>query len=276
VLELSLREREFRIISGIVYDRCRLNLHEGKKSLVQSRLSKRLRSLGIESFRKYLDYVQENDAELSIMVDCLTTNYTGFYREPQHFEFLREAVFPILNRGKQKRIRIWSAGCSSGEEAYSIAIEMKSCLTNGEKKDALILATDISTRMLNVAKAGVYERNRLTNCPPDVLKSSFSDFGPEKGVLYQVRPEVAKLIRFRYLNLTGPWPMQRLFDVIFCRNVMIYFDKVTQRELVDRFWEVLKPGGILIVGHCESLATIRHSFEFLSPTIYMKRADAGS
>jgi chemotaxis protein methyltransferase CheR len=274
VLEPSLKEREFRIISGIVYDRCRLNLHEGKKSLVQSRLSKRLRILGIENFRKYLDYVDENDAELLIMVDCLTTNYTGFYREPQHFEFLREAVFPSLNREGQERIRIWSAGCSSGEEAYSIAIEMKNGLTNIEKKGPLILATDISTRVLTIARAGVYEMNRLVNCPPEVLESSFADFGPEKGALYQVRPEVARLIRFRYLNLIGPWPMKRLFNVIFCRNVMIYFDKATQRELVDRFWKTLKPGGILIVGHCESLATIGHSFEFLSPTIYMKRADA--
>ncbi|MBN2028041.1 MAG: protein-glutamate O-methyltransferase CheR [Actinobacteria bacterium] len=272
----SLRDREFRLISGIVYDRCRLNLHKGKKALVQSRLSKRLRSLGIENFREYLDYVQENDAEFSIMLDCLTTNYTGFYREPQHFEFLTEVVFPQLDLAEQERIRFWSAGCSSGEEAYSVAIEMKKGLSDIEKKDTLILATDISTRMLDVARTGVYEKDRLANCPPDVLRSFFAHFGPEKGVLYRVRPEVAGLVRFRHLNLVGPWPMKRPFDVIFCRNVMIYFDKATRRELVHRFWEALKPGGILIVGHCESLASIEHAFEFLSPTIYMKRTDARS
>lgn len=276
MLEPSLRDREFRLISGIVYDRCRLNLHKGKKSLVQSRLSKRLRSLGIENFIKYLDYVQENDAEFSTMLDCLTTNHTGFYREPQHFAFLTETVFPGLNLEGRKTIRIWSAGCSSGEEAYSIAIEMKKGLSDMERKDALILATDISTRMLAVARDGVYEMDRLANCPPDVLRSSFTDCGPEKGVLFKVSPEVARHVRFRYLNLVAPWPMKRPFDVIFCRNVMIYFDKDTQRELIHRFWDTLRPGGILIVGHCESLASIEHEFEFLSPTIYAKRTDTRS
>ena len=252
----SLKQREFRIISGIVYDRCRLNLHQGKKSLVQSRLSKRLRNLGIDDFRKYLDYVNENDDEFLTMIDCLTTNFTGFYREPQHFEFLRQSVFPVLNRNEHKRIRVWSAGCSSGEEAYSIAIEMRNGIKDSGRKDALILATDISTRMLAVARAGVYEAKRLKNCPPGVLRSCFTSLGVHNGSIYQVRPEIAEMVRFRYLNLAGPWPMKGLFDVIFCRNVMICFDKKTQNEIVGRFWKALQPGGILVVGHCESLATI--------------------
>jgi len=271
IVSYELKENEFKKISSIIYDTCRISLHNGKKELVQARLSKRLRKLGMLNFKKYLSFVESNREEFTIMVDYLSTNLTSFFREPQHFEFLKKEVFPFFITEKVKRLRIWSAGCSSGEEPYSLAILIKEYFENARSMDSLVLGTDISTRMLKAARDGVYTQSRLKNVPESVKTKHFVKLNNGDMPLYRIKPEVQNLVRIRYLNLMDSWPMKGPFDVIFCRNVMIYFDKKTQNELINRFHGILKAGGILIVGHSESLAGIEHDFKYVRPTIYMKK-----
>ena len=270
ITEYELGEREFRRISSMAYSIARLNLHEGKKLLVQNRLSKRLRALGLSGFWEYLEYLEENPEEVRTMVDCLTTNFTRLFREPEHFDFLREEVIPWLESLPEKRIRLWSAGCSSGEEPYSIAIFLREHMQDLETRDLLILATDISVRALSRAKEGLFREEQLRDCPAQWRLKHFSRTRVGGETYYRVSPAVSRLIRFHYLNLADPWPMRGPFHVIFCRNVMIYFDRDTQEELVHRFHEYLVPGGYLFVGHSESLARIRNPLRYRKPSIYQK------
>ncbi|MBN2027255.1 MAG: protein-glutamate O-methyltransferase CheR [Actinobacteria bacterium] len=268
----ELEEEDFWRISSLMYRCCRVNLHEGKKTLVQSRLNKRLRALGLEDFNAYWQYMLDNEEEVVAMVDCLTTNHTHFFRGPEHFDFLSKRIFPALRERKEDSIRIWSAGCSSGEEPYSLAMALVETIEDVDTKDALVLATDISRKALERAKRGVYGKNEVYKVPPE-LRIKYFDFirDEESGeMLFKVKDVLARLVRPRFLNLVDQWPMKHPFDVILCRNVMIYFDRETQRELIKSFWRALKPGGILIVGHCESLAGMMSRFEFLCPTIYSK------
>lgn len=276
MIEYELGEREFRQISSLAYRIARLNLHEGKKLLVQNRLSKRLRALGIGSFKEYLDYLESNPDELRLMVDCLTTNFTRLFREPEHFEFLREEVIPWLESLPEKRIRLWSAGCSSGEEPYSIAIFLREHMQDLEARDLLILATDISVKALSRAREGVYREDQLRDCPAQWRHKYFTRFRDGGEKYYRVSPSISRLIRFHYLNLADPWPMKGPFHVIFCRNVMIYFDRETQEELVHRFHDYLVPGGYFFVGHSESLARIHNPFKYCKPSVYQKVAYLGA
>lgn len=268
----EIDDKEFQQISSLMYECCRVNLHEGKKTLVQSRLNKRLRQLGLADFRDYFAYLREHDEEILAMVDCLTTNHTQFFRGPEHFEFLKTRICPRLRQADGERIRIWSAGCSSGEEAYTIAMVLKDSIEDLGSRDALILATDISRQSLDRARHGIYQKQGLGQVPPE-LRMRYFDIveGAEPGRAdFRVKEEIAKLVRFRFLNLATDWPMIHPFDVIFCRNVMIYFDRDSQKELIERFWRVLKPGGFLVVGHCESLTGMMHEYAFVQPTIYRK------
>ncbi|MEJ5187422.1 MAG: protein-glutamate O-methyltransferase CheR [Candidatus Geothermincolales bacterium] len=268
----ELGEREFRKISSMAYQIARLNLHQGKKLLVQNRLSKRLRALGIPSFREYLEYLEANPDEVRIMVDCLTTNFTRLFREPEHFEFLREVVIPWLESLPEERIRLWSAGCSSGEEPYSIAIFLREHMRDLDARDLLILATDISVKALTRAREGVYREDQLRDCPAQWRLKYFTRFKSGGENYFRVSPAISRLVRFHYLNLADPWPMKGPFQVIFCRNVMIYFDRDTQEELVHRFHDYLAPGGYFFVGHSESLARIKNPFRYRKPSIYQKVA----
>ncbi|MDY6796635.1 MAG: protein-glutamate O-methyltransferase CheR [Actinomycetota bacterium] len=269
----ELKDRDFQCISSFVYERYRINLHAGKKMLVQHRLNKRLRELGISDFRTYWEYLQEYGEEVVAMVDCLTTNHTKFFREPDHFDCLRKRVFPLLREREEGGIRIWSAGCSSGEEAYSLAIVLCEAIEDVENRDALILATDISQRMLERARGGVYSKSSIADIPPDLRMKYFDPVDVERNgeLMFKVSRNLCDMVRFRTLNLAGQWPMKRKFDVILCRNVMIYFDHDTQKELVDRFWNILKHGGVFIVGHCESLMGKMGKFKYQEPTVYVKR-----
>lgn len=268
----ELGEREFRKISSMAYQIARLNLHQGKKLLVQNRLSKRLRALGIPSFREYLEYLEANPDEVRTMVDCLTTNFTRLFREPEHFEFLREEVIPWLESLPEERIRLWSAGCSSGEEPYSIAIFLREHMRDLDARDLLILATDISVKALTRAREGVYREDQLRDCPAQWRLKYFTRFKSGGENHFRVSPAISRLVRFHYLNLADPWPMKGPFQVIFCRNVMIYFDRDTQEELVHRFHDYLAPGGYFFVGHSESLARIKNPFRYRKPSIYQKVA----
>ncbi len=200
------------------------------------------------------------------MIDALTTNKTSFFREIQHFIFLREQILPKLPK---KQLRIWSAACSSGEEPYSIAILLAESLPNFKNWDTRILATDISTKVLAKAKEAVYETEILEPIPQDWRQKYFKKEDPQ-GKTWRLAPELRNLISLARLNFMEKFPMRGPFDVIFCRNAMIYFDKPTQEMLVRRFYDLIAPGGYLFVGHSESLTGAKHDFKYIQPAIYQK------
>lgn len=266
-----LSDGEFNKIRTLVYDLCSIDLHPSKKALVQTRLGKRIRALGLNSFGEYLQCVRDDISgkELGAMVDCLTTNLTSFFREMAHFDYLKEKMASLEPR-RIFRFRIWSAGCSSGEEPYSIAMILRDLWSEIDFVDVRILATDISSNMIRLAKQGTYRPEKLENVPFAHRQKYFRKVQTVKGTRYQVKPEVSRLISFRRHNLAGPWPMKGPFGVIFCRNVMIYFDRLAQQELISRFYNILSPGGVLIVGHSEGLTGLDHGFKYVQPSVYMK------
>jgi chemotaxis protein methyltransferase CheR len=270
--EYELSETDFIRIRDMIYSQTRIDLKGDKKALIQSRLNKRLRALGIPDYRAYLKYVKNDESgrELVTLVDSLTTNLTYFFREPDHFDFIRDDVLDGVSEASGARLRFWSAGCSSGEEAYTLAIVLREKLPAIDIMDARILATDVSTRMLAAARDGIFNHDKFRDMPLELKQKYFSPVARNNEKLFQAAPELKRLIRFNQLNLFEPWPMKIPFDVILCRNVMIYFDRKTQQELIDKFHKQLRPGGHLIVGHSESLTGVRHEFTFAQKTIYKK------
>ncbi len=274
--ELVLTEKDFQKISRMVYEHCGINLHNGKKELVRARLAKRLRLGRFKSFPEYIEYVMADKTgmEFSILIDSLSTNLTSFFREEQHFRFMENRFLPELIERKEKqrsfKIRAWSAGCSSGEEPYTIAIVLNETLKNHGRWDVKILATDISISMLNIAKKGIYTEERVAPVP-SLQKQKYLIPHNHKGQrCYEASQVLREMIIFSYLNLMEDWPIKAGLDFIFCRNVMIYFDKPTQAVLINRFWDMLDSGGVLFTGHSESLTGINHKFKYVQPTIYMK------
>ena len=276
VQEVVLGEREFRRISDLVYEHCGINLHDGKKELVRARLAKRLREGRFQTFSQYIRHVLDDPTgrEFSVLVDSLSTNLTKFFREGQHFEFLRTRFLPSLLELKRKRrdfrLRGWSAGCSSGEEPYSIAITLLESVLGTGRWDIKLLATDISTRVLERAHAGLYEPQRIEPISLPLRTKYLTRRRGDRCYVYEVKPTLRDVVVFRYLNLMGDWPIKGPIDFIFCRNVMIYFDKPTQGRLIQRFYDLLAPGGVLFTGHSESLTGIEHEFSYVQPTIYRK------
>jgi len=275
ILTAELTDSQFCHISQLVGGISGINLHEGKKELVKARLSKQLRRLGITSYDDYIDFVHGDASgkELTSMVDALCTNLTRFFREKDHFTFLADKFLaPMAENSdtQNKKLRIWSAGCSSGQEAYSIGITISETLKDLENWDAAILATDLSTQTLSTAHVGKYDQKRIEGIPP-YLRAKYFDVVETRPVRrYRVSDDIRRLVHFAQLNLMSAWPMRGLFDAIFCRNVMIYFNKSTQQKLIERFWKILRPGGKLFIGHSESLAGISHRFKYVQPTIYEK------
>jgi chemotaxis protein methyltransferase CheR len=266
----DLSDAQFGDVSQLVYRLAGINLKENKKALVRSRLMKRLRSLGLASFDDYLTLLEGDKGrdEISIMIDALTTNKTGFFRERTHFDFLAQKILPKLNKAK---LRFWSAACSSGQEPYTLAIQLRESLSNIDNMDVKILATDISADMLSKARNGVYSRQDVTGIPQALLRKYFFRKRKNGTETFQVRDELRRLVTLGSINLMAPWPMKGPFDVIFCRNVMIYFDKTTQQRLVNRFWELLDPGGYLFVGHSEGLSAVEHQYRYIQPAVYLKQ-----
>ncbi len=273
---LVLSERDFRKISDLVYQHCGINLHTGKKELVRARLTKRLRAGRFKTFPEYMKHVLEDKSgkEFSILIDSLSTNLTSFFREGQHFEFLRSKFLPVLLERKRKnrnfRIRCWSSGCSSGEEPYSIAITLLEAVQGQGRWDVKVLATDISTGMLETAQRGVYDKERVEPVPTVQKNRYLVLHHVNKRKVFEVSKHLRDVVIFMYLNLMKGWPIKGPLDFIFCRNVMIYFDKATQQRLINRFWDLLDSGGVLFTGHSESLTGIEHKFKYVQPTIYMK------
>ncbi len=271
-----LTDDEFQRLTAMVHRHCGINLQDGKRDLVRARLAKRIRAGGFPSASDYLRHVlaDASGREFTELVDALSTNLTSFFRERDHFDLLEKSVLPELIQAKRRinsrEIRIWSAGCSSGEEAYSLAITLLETIPNPGEWDIKILATDLSRRVLRLARAGIYEKSRIEPLGPARRAKFLLPIRRQGQSLFQVTPDLQRLIYFRYLNLTGFWPFSGKFDLIFCRNVMIYFDKATQQHLVERFWHCLPDNGMLLTGHSESLTGIQHRFRFVQPAVYRK------
>jgi len=271
-----LSEKDFRTISDMVYKHCGINLHDGKKELVRARLAKLLRTGNFKTFPEYMKHVtaDKTGKEFSALIDSISTNLTSFFREEQHFQYMREDMLPHMLERKRKehnfRVRCWSAGCSSGEEPYSIAMTLFEAIAGQGRWDIRLLATDISTTILEIAKKGVYAKERVAPVPP-LQKGKYLVLRRRNGEdVFEVGKSLRDVVIFKYLNLLQDWPIQGPLDFIFCRNVIIYFDKPTQQRLINRFWSLLGPGGILFTGHSESLTGIEHRFSYIQPTIYMK------
>ena len=265
-----LTRQEFEKIRRLAYDKFGLDLRSGKEELVSARLRKKLRALGLNTFQEYYDYVQgePTGAAIEEMIDALTTNYTSFLREEVHFDLLRTAIAPSL--ASKSGVQIWSAACATGEEPYSIAMCLADALGDGVASRIRILATDISNRVLEAARKATYPAEQFEKLPKHwPHKYLLKGTGKSDG-WYRIKPEIREMVEFRRLNLTEPLQNIPKVMVIFCRNVMIYFDKATQENLVQRLAECLLPGGYLMTGHSESLVGSNHPLEYVQPAVYRK------
>lgn len=269
--EFEFTDADFSFLRHLVTEHTGIVVTESKRDMIYSRLARRLRVLGFKRFAEYCAYLRTHELEeLTHLINAVTTNLTSFFREPHHFEHLAHTVVPHLlnHHADSRRIRIWSAGCSTGEEPYSIAMTLKESIPPWMDWDTRILATDLDTNVVDIGRMGVYERDRIRGVSDGRLKRFFlRGRGANQG-LVRVDKELRELISFKPLNLLREWPMQGPFDVIFCRNVMIYFDKPTQQRLVERFARILAPRGFLYIGHSETLKGISDDFELVGNTIY--------
>ncbi|HEY7878653.1 MAG TPA: protein-glutamate O-methyltransferase CheR [Gemmatimonadaceae bacterium] len=268
----ALRPHEFRRLRALLYGSCGIRLRQGKEELVRSRLGRRVMDAGTPSFGAYLDAVERDVAagryaELGTLVDALTTNQTAFFREPAHFEYMRDVLLPALAAGTRP-VRVWSAGCSTGEEPFTLAVLLREHLPADRYAGARILATDVSSRVLEKARAATYSARALTAVPA-LLRRRMFDARPN-GDRFVVRADLRAIVRFARLNLMREWPLRGPFDAIFCRNVMIYFDAPVRQRLIERFWALLAPGGHLFVGHSESLGAMTHGLRYVQPAVYVR------
>ncbi|HVQ14765.1 MAG TPA: protein-glutamate O-methyltransferase CheR [Vicinamibacterales bacterium] len=267
--DLRLSDGELARIVRLVYERSGITLHAGKRALVLARLQKRLRAGGFSRFRDYIAHV-EHDAsggEITALLDAIATNHTSFFREPQHFEYLRSTVVPVLAQGN---IRIWSAACSSGEEPVTLAITLLDALEAQHHGRIRILASDLSTRALAAASCGVYKMERVAGIPLDVLRRHFErGLGAQTGQA-RVAAHVRRSIEYRQLNFLEASDLGERFEVIFCRNVMIYFDRDVQQRVVSLLERHLAPGGYLFISHSESLNGTTHGLRWVAPAIYQR------
>ena len=278
-LSQPFSDRDYQAIAEFVYKTAGINLMEGKKELVRTRLGKRMRQLQMKDFHTYFQHVikDETGEEIIFLLDALATNLTSFFREEQHFTFMGKTLLPNLEKRRRvqgsRKLRIWSAACSSGEEPYTIGmVILEKSPYFGLGGDCKILATDISTKVLGMAKQGHYGPERIKTIPPILLSKYFHKISGERGgeYLYKVNNQLRELIAFRRLNLMDPLPFKNPLDLIFCRNVMIYFDKETIARLVTKYHQILAPGGYLFIGHSESLSGLSHEFLYVEPCVYQK------
>ena len=270
--EHPLNNDVFKRFRALVYRECGINLTDHKRAMFSSRLQKRLSQLGLTSFQDYYDLVVggHSDAELTTMLDYISTNQTEFFREPHHFTFLRERVLPEL--AVDKTVRIWSTACSSGEEPYSIAMTLSDTIDSSSTWNCRILASDISTRMLAKAATGQYSHEKINSLSSDLVRRHFLLGKGSRRELVKIKPHIANMAVFRRINLMDDrYPIKSLLDVIFCRNVMIYFDRETQAKVLARLSRYLKPGGYLFLGHSETMQGISDAFHYVAPTIYRKQ-----
>jgi len=268
----TLTPAEFDFIRGLIRDYAGIVIDDNKRTMVQGRITRRMRELGIRDAGEYLDYIRTApEIERDGLASALTTNVTAFFREIHHFEYLQKEFLAELRGRALRRIRAWSAGCSSGEEAYSIAITLMEGLAEERGWDISVLATDLDFNMIRFAREAVYPQDRVARLPPEQLKRWFLRGGGSQDGRVMVRPELKRIVRVMPLNLLEEWPMSGPFDVIFCRNVFIYFDREVKSRIVDRYAELLPVGGLLFIGHSENLHGLTNRFELIGGTIYRKK-----
>jgi chemotaxis protein methyltransferase CheR len=267
----ELSDRDLSTIARLVYAKSGINLHQGKRALVAARLQKRLRRGGFRTFRQYIRYVQSDESgdELTAMLDAIATNHTAFFREPRHFEFLASTVLPpLVARGGS--IRGWSAGCATGEEPYTIAMILLERLGPQGCRQVRLLASDLSTKALAAAAAGVFKIGRLEDVPHEFSRKYFVRERHLADGQVRVAAPVRTLVEFRQVNLLQPEDTISPQDFIFCRNVMIYFDRDVQQRVIDGLERKLAPGGYLFVSHSESLSSVTHRLKWVAPSIYQR------
>jgi len=277
-MQYILSNEEFEMFRCLIYDTCGINLTLSKKELVKARLTKRLTKTGINSFNEYYKYVTKSDKtgkELIHLIDNISTNKTDFFREKKHFDFLNSTLLPALISSKEKnrnrKLRIWCAASSSGEEPYTLAITVFNHIKPDNGWDVKILATDISTRILQKAIDGIYKMELLNDVSPGIISAHFSKIRVDNTDCYVAKDHLKDIITFRRFNLmTEKFPFKYPFDFIFCRNVMIYFDPETQHRLVTKFYNCLPKKGYLFIGHSETLCKNSNDFTYIQPAIYQK------
>ncbi|EAR60755.1 CheR family methyltransferase [Neptuniibacter caesariensis] len=268
--EFLFTREHFIKVRDELYDYAGIVLADHKMDMAYNRLVRRLRELKLDNFDDYLQLLERNPVEFGQFINALTTNLTAFFREKHHFDFVQSTILPEIQASGQRRLRGWSAGCSLGEETYSLAMSIRESQVNTESWDVRLLATDIDSKVLQSASNGVYDKERIKSLPAAQIKRWFlKGKGKNEGSV-KIRQELQQLVTFRHLNLMEEWPHKGPLDFIFCRNVMIYFDQVTQEKLLDRMAALLKPNGYLFVGHSEALARHATSFELVGKTIYRK------
>ncbi len=273
----DFRSEDLRFLADLVYERSGIVIRENKLAMTRGRLLRRVKTLGLGSIAEYIALLRSpaRDREMPDLLNAVTTNHTSFFRERHHFDQLAAEVLPALLARNSHRLRIWSAACSSGEEAYSIAAVLRRALRDAPGCDARILATDLDTEILKVAEAGTYAADVVGRAPPDLAPLLGMTPATVAGQV-RVDPAFARLVTFRQLNLLETWPFNGPFDVIFCRNVMIYFDQPTKLALVDRFADMLAHDGTLFIGHSESLGPGHGRLKLKGRTSYgHKRAGSG-
>jgi chemotaxis protein methyltransferase CheR len=263
-----LSSRDFTRLKQFIYTECGINLTDAKRTMLEARLQKRLKQLSIPTFSQYCDYLfskEGQDDELTHMIDQVTTNKTDFFREPAHFDYLTRKVLPEITL-TQRSVTVWSAGCSSGEEPYTLAMVLKEygC-------DFMVLATDISTKVLDKAQRAVYDGEQVAPIPDAFKKKYLLKSKNPAQKLYRVIPELREHVRFRRLNfMEGDFGFREPMDVIFCRNVIIYFDKPTQERLLNKFCNYLSPKGYIFMGHSETLLGMDVPLVPVAPTVYRR------
>ena len=277
--DTCMSDRDFSRFRELIYEQCGINLSKAKKTMLTARLRKRLRSLNMDTFGHYYDYVSSvkgRTHEMVQMLDVVSTNKTDFFREPKHFESLTKEILPSIVRSGRwspgRRLNVWSAGCSSGEEPYTIAMLLADFMSRNRAGDFSILATDISTRVLEKAKKGIYPE-AVADPIPTILKRRYlmRGTGTQQGFC-RIVPELRSRIRFQRLNLNNgkDFGMKTRMDIIFCRNVIIYFDRETQKRLFKKFYEQILPGGYIFIGHSETLHGINDRFKAIAVATYKK------
>ncbi|WP_297205080.1 CheR family methyltransferase [uncultured Brachyspira sp.] len=273
----ALTDSEFAELVKIIYDKTRIQMSNHKRALVTSRLSKRLRALHMDSFREYIDFVKNaKDEELTNFVNAVTTNKTDFFRENKHFEYMKSTFLPDWEKnfkaGKVKNLRIWSAACSTGEEPYTIQMTLHEYFgSNYDRYDIKVLASDIDTNVLAHGRAGIYREESVDPIQDNILRKYFLKGTGDKEGLYKVKDILKKNLFFRQLNFKDEdFDIHTQFDLIFCRNVIIYFDKEFQKELFNKFHRYLKEDGLVFIGHSETLFGVSDKFKYVASNIYKK------
>lgn len=274
--DITLTREDMKFIAALVYEQAGIVIREHKEAMTRGRLARRVKALGLSSVAEYCAFLKTPQAasELPELINAVTTNHTAFFRERHHFDHLRRQVMPRLvqeRAGRRGRIRIWSSACSSGEEAYSIAATCREAIGPRSDLDFRILATDIDTDILARAEAGIYPADLFERLPADVKPSMRLEAGSTRGDA-RISEELRRMVAFKRLNLIETWPMKGPFDVIFCRNVFIYFDTQTKASILDRFVALLSPGGFLYLGHSESLPQPHPNLRLIGRTIYERTA----